>query len=138
MAGNPAWADYNVAVDARFLSDAPAVLMGRIDSADNFQDDKALGPSGYALRVNPNGHWELLSTTLNKPVKQIIGGAVNLNQTKWHRLELRFRGKNIKALLDGELLVSTADDAHAHGMIAVGTEWNRIQFDNLAVTKPKD
>jgi hypothetical protein len=51
-------------------------------------------------------------------------------------LELSFRGTRIAASLDGRQFASVDDPAHAHGMIALGTEWNRIQFDNLRVTGP--
>jgi len=37
------------------------------------------------------------------------------------------------ASLDGRQIASVEDPAHAHGMIALGTEWGRIQFDDLQV-----
>ena len=40
-----------------------------------------------------------------------------------------------QASLDGAQLTSAEDNAHTHGMIALGTEWDRIQFDNLRVTQ---
>ncbi len=135
LAGDANWTDLSVAADVRFLSAAPATIMGRIDSADNFQDGKALLPSGYILRVQPNGAWELLSQSFNVPVVTLSFGSVNLDRGKWHHLELRFRGKQISASLDGAQLTSVEDTAHTHGMIALGTEWDRIQFDNLRVTQ---
>lgn len=135
LAGDASWTDYSVAADARFLSAAPATIMGRIDSADNFQDDKALWPSGYILRVKPNGEWDLLSESFNKPVVTLGSGSVKLDGSSWHHLELRFRGKQIVASLDGAQLTSVEDIAHTHGMIALGTGWDRIQFDSLRVTQ---
>jgi len=57
-----------------------------------------------------------------------------LDRNKWHHLELRFRGRQIMASVDGVPLASILDSGHTHGMIALGTEWDRIQFDNLSVT----
>ncbi len=134
LAGDASWRDYSVAADVRFLSAAPATIMGRIDSADNFQDDKALWPSGYILRVKPNGAWELLSESFSKPALTLGSESVKLDRDSWHHLELRFRGKQIIALFDGVQLTSVANAIHSHGMIALGTAWDRIQFDNLRVT----
>jgi hypothetical protein len=134
LAGDVKWADYGVAADVRFLSAAPAVLIGRIDSADNFQDDKALWPSGYILCVKPGGAWELLSQIFGKPVVRLGSGSIKLDNGSWHHVELRFMGKQVTASLDGAKLIEVEDVTHTHGMFALGTEWNRIQFDNLRVT----
>lgn len=134
LAGDAGWTDYRVAADVRFLSSAPAAVMGRIDSADVFQDGDARWPSGYVLRLKPDGGWELLSAEFKKPVVPLASGSVTLNRNQWHRLELRFHGTRIEASLDGAPLTSVENSAHTHGMFALGTEWNRIQFDNLQVT----
>jgi hypothetical protein len=107
--------------------------MGRIDSSDVFRDGKARWPSGYVLRLKPDGGWELLSAQYKKPVAMLASGTVHIDRERWHRLELRFKGKTIDATLDGAALTSVEDDTHSHGMIALGTEWNLIQFDNLRV-----
>jgi len=134
LAGDSNWTDYSVAADVHFLSGALATIAGRIDSANVFEDDKARWPSGYVLRLKPDGAWELLSTGYNKPVLNLASGSTALDRNQWHHLELRFRGQQIVASLDGVPLVSIVDSAHTHGMIALGSEWARIQFDNLRVT----
>jgi O-glycosyl hydrolase len=134
LAGNAEWKDYTVAADVRFLTAAPAAIMGRIDSADVFKDYKALWPSGYVLRLKPDGAWELLSAEFKKPVVTLASGSVALDRSKWHRLELRFHGGQIVAVLDGKPLATVENSTHTHGMFALGTEWDRIQFDNLGVT----
>jgi hypothetical protein len=91
-------------------------------------------PGGYVLRLKPNGEWELLSAEFKKPVVALASGSVAIDRGKWHRLELRFHGGRIVAMLDGAALATVENSAHTHGMFALGTEWNRIQFDNLAVT----
>jgi hypothetical protein len=134
LAGDAGWTDYTVAADVRFLTAAPAALMGRIDSADVFQDGRARWPSGYVLRLMPGGAWELLSAQFKKPVVTLASGAATIDRNQWQHLELRFNGKRIEALLNGAPLASVENTAHTHGMFALGTEWDRIQFDNLRVT----
>jgi len=134
LAGDEGWTDYRVVVDVRFLSQAPAVVMGRIDSSDVFKDEKLRLPSGYGLRVKPNGAWEVLSVQYKKPTVTIASGSTAIDHNQWHRLELSFRGKQIAASLDGKLLTTVESSAHSHGMFALATEWDHIQFDNLSVT----
>jgi hypothetical protein len=134
LAGDAGWTDYTVAADVRFLTAAPAALMGRIDSADVFQDGRARWPSGYVLRLMPDGAWELLSAQFKKPVVTLASGSATIDRNQWQHLELRFNGKRIEALLNGAPLASVENTAHTHGMFALGTEWDRIQFDNLRVT----
>jgi galactosylceramidase len=133
LAGSDAWTDYRVSADVRFLSPAPALVMGRIDSSDVFRDEKARWPSGYILRVNPDGAWELLSAEYKRPLVTLASGLVALDRNQWHRLELSFRGTQIAASLDGKPLCTAENAAHAHGMFALGTEWGHVQFDNLHV-----
>lgn len=134
MAGDAAWKDYNVAADIRFLSDAPAVLIGRIDSADVFQDGKAQWPSGYVLSIQPDGEWQLASAEFKKAVSVLETGSTHIDPSAWHHAELRFRGKQIEARIDGQVLTSVEDSAHGHGMFGLGTTWDHTQFDNLTVS----
>ena len=53
----------------------------------------------------------------------------------WRKLELSFLGRQIEARLDGHVVAMVQDDAHTHGMMGVGTGWNRAQFNELAVTR---
>lgn len=133
LAGDAEWKDYTVAADVRFLTAASATIMGRIDSADVFKDYQARLPSGYVLRLKPDGAWELLSAEFKKPVVTLASGSVALDRGNWHRLELRFHGGQIVAALDGSSLATVENSVHTHGMFALGTGWDRIQFDNLTL-----
>jgi hypothetical protein len=135
LAGDSGWTDYSVAADVRFLTSSPAAIMGRIDTADVFQDGNARWPSGYILRVMPDGAWELLSAEFKKPPVPLASGRTNIDPAQWHHLELRFLGKQIVASMDGTPLTAIENSAHSHGMFALGTEWNHVQFDNLRVTQ---
>jgi hypothetical protein len=134
LAGDAAWTDYSVAADVRFLSSSPATIMGRIDSADVFEDGSAHWPSGYVLRLDPSGSWYLLSSRFKMPVATLASGTTALESAQWHRIELSFAGDSIEASVDGRQIASVRDATHSHGMIALGTEWNHTQFDNLQVT----
>jgi O-glycosyl hydrolase len=133
LAGDATWTDYSVAADVHFQSSASATIMGRIDSADVFQDGSAHWPSGYVLRLEPGGCWRLLSSRFKMPVATLASGTTALEMAQWHQVELRFEGDTIGAYLDGRQLASVRDTSHSHGMIALGTEWNHTQFDNLRV-----
>jgi hypothetical protein len=133
LAGDAAWTDYTIAADVRFLSSAPASIAGRIDSADVFQDAKAHWPSGYMLLVHPDGAWQLISTQFKKQPVVLAKGTAAFDRDRWHHVELSFSGTNISASLDGAALMNVSDSTHTHGMFALGTEWDRIQFDNLQV-----
>ena len=134
MAGDSEWTDYSIAADVRFLSTAPAVLIGRIDSANVFQDGKAHWPSGYVFSLSPNGAWQLASAHFKQASDVLASGSTQIDASKWHHLELRFHAKQIEARLDGVSLTTIDDAAHTHGMFAVGSEWNHTQFDNLVVS----
>ena len=108
--------------------------MGRIDSGDVFQDDKVIYPSGYILGVQADGAWKLISTAYKKPPVSLANGSLKLS-AGWHHFALTFSGAKITATLDGTQLASVNDSSHTHGMFALGTGWNKAQFDNLAVTK---
>jgi hypothetical protein len=135
LAGDVAWTDYTVAADFTLKDSGAVTLMGRIDSADVFQDDKVVYPSGYILSVHTDGTWKLVSAAYKKPTVTLASGKAAILPGEWHRFALTFRGNVISASLDGKQLAIVGDDSHAHGMVALGTGWNKAQFDKLAVTQ---
>ena len=135
LAGDAKWTDYAERVDFRVAQGGVATLIGRIDSADVFADQKALYPSGYVLRVQADGKWTLLATAYKKPEKQLASGSVSLDAARWHKMELSFRGSAIHAAIDNKTVADAQDQMHAHGMIGIGSGWDHTAFDNLAITK---
>jgi hypothetical protein len=133
LMGNAEWADYSVGVDVQLPAKGTAMLMGRIDSADTFVEEKAKGPSGYVLSLEPDGAWRLTATVFNKPEIVLAKGAATVRPLSWHHLELSFAGRKIVAALDGQRLAEAQDTAHTHGMVALGSSWDQISFDNLRV-----
>jgi hypothetical protein len=133
LAGDVTWTDYRVAADILLSGHGPVTLMGRIDSADVFQDQKAIWPSGYVLSIEPNGKWILSASAFKIARRELASGSVKLSTGKWHHAELAFKADQISVSLDGKTLATTTDTSHPRGMFAVGTGWNRAQFDNLSV-----
>jgi len=133
IAGDALWEDYDVSVDVQIPRFSSAMLMGRIDSADVFKDSAATYPSGYVLKVGADGHWELLSSRYKQPTLTLATGVLGDLSPGWHQLALKFDGRTITAYLDSSQLSSMGDDSHARGMVALGSDWTPVQFDNLAV-----
>ncbi len=135
LAGDAEWSDYRVEADARFLDPGPVTLMGRIDSADVFQDAKAIWPSGYILSVFSSGRWTLCTTAYKKPTVTLAEGQARVAPDQWHHLAIQFHGDGIEAAIDGHVVASVRDGTHGRGMFAVGSGWQRAQFDNLAAQR---
>lgn len=134
LAGDAAWTDYKIDADVRIDGRGSAMVIGRIDSADVFRNGEARLPSGYSFRVHSDGVWELLSSTYREVTRTLAQGQVGPAAGRWHHLELRFSGSEITASLDEKILATVQDSSHTHGMFGMGSEWNRAQFDDLAVT----
>ena len=133
MAGAVEWTDYALGADVLLDAANEATLMGRVDSADVFQDGNMLWPSAYILRLGKNGDWTLLSAKYKTAPRTLASGTVTLDAGKWHHLQLQFKSDHIQASLDNQPLTAVQDLSHTHGMIAIGTDWSRAQFDNLSV-----
>lgn len=131
--GSADWSDYEVSTDAMLEEPGTVTLVGRIDSADWFQDGKARWPSGYVLTVQQDGSWELDSSKFKTPTVKLASGKVPFSLKTWHHLALAFRGSTIEASIDGARVASLSDVTHKTGMAGVGTGWNLAQFDNFAV-----
>ena len=134
ITGNIDWKDYTTAADVRLPRYGAATLMARIDSADVFKDGNALYPSGYVLKVNADGHWELLSTSFNRGAAILASGVTTNLDLGWHHLELKCQGNSIEPFLDSKSLAHVVDLSHTHGMVALGSDWSHVQFDNFLIT----
>lgn len=135
LAGDEQWTNYQVSSDFLLTGTGAVTLLGRIDSANVFKDDKALYPSGYILKLTSGGAWSLLTTSYKNPTRALAHGRFPVEPGRWRHLQLGFHGDSISASLDGKLLATVRDPSHAHGMVGIGTDWNHAQFDNLSVTK---
>lgn len=137
LAGDVKWTNYSVSVDVLIPAQGAATVQGRVDTADLFKDKEAIYPSGYVFRVETSGAWSLLSTQLQHPTVILAQGTAHLS-ANWHRLGLQFRGNQITAILDGHDMTSVQDASHSAGMIAIGSNWTAVEFDNLQVSNLTD
>ncbi|WP_165876777.1 galactosylceramidase [Acidipila rosea] len=135
LAGDIGWTDYRVTADVHLQGRGTAMLLGRIDSADVFADQKAKLPSGYVLRLDSTGRWSLLSSAYKQPTLLLAHGTLDRAPAAWLHLALAFHGTQISAYLNNKLLASATDSSHAHGMFGIGTSWDRVQFDNVGVSR---
>jgi hypothetical protein len=133
LAGDAAWHDYTVSVDVLVPPGAMATLFGRIDSANVFADPKMPYPSGYGLILKSGGAWQLISTAYKRDQILLASGEISQEGEQWHRLQLGFDKALIDVTIDGHRLARVAGSSHDHGMFSVGSDWSRVQFDNLAV-----
>jgi hypothetical protein len=135
LAGDVNWTDYREHTDFHLAANGVATLIGRIDSADVFADQKARYPSGYVLRIQKDGHWALIATVYKKPEKQLAAGTVALDTASWHIMELTFRGSAIHAVIDGNAVADLEDHTHRRGMVGIGSGWDHTAFDNIGVER---
>lgn len=133
LAGDLKWRDYAVDVDVQIPRFGVATVMGRIESADVFQDSAALNPSGYVLTLSSDGKWQILATAYKKADKVLAFGDAGDLSTGWHHARLSFRESTITAELDHQVLKTIKDTEHPTGMMALGSTWSKVQFANLAV-----
>jgi hypothetical protein len=133
MLGDSRWTDYEVSSDVMLAGAGDVTLLGRIDSADFFKDGHARWPSAYILVVHQDGGWRLLSAEYKRPTTTLASGKVPFSLNTWHHLLLDFKGSHIRALIDRSQVASVTDMTHTHGMAAIGSGWNRAEFDNFMV-----
>jgi hypothetical protein len=110
-----------------------ASVLGRIESGDVFQGNKARWPSGYILTVNNAGEWELNSAKYKSDTIKLAAGKIAFDTAKWHTISLMFKGTTIQAVVDGTALATVTDSSHSHGMAGLGSGWNEVQIDNFSV-----
>jgi glycosyl hydrolase family 59/glycosyl hydrolase family 59 (putative galactocerebrosidase) len=133
LLGSTDWSDYTLSADALLGETGDVTLIGRIDDADVFKDDKAPFPAGYVLELKRDGQWELLNTKYKAPTAKLAFGKVRIPLGAWHHLELHFKGTSIQALIDGASVANVSDETHRAGMVGLGSGWNAAQFDNFKV-----
>ncbi|MDE3178891.1 MAG: galactosylceramidase [Acidobacteriota bacterium] len=133
MLGNTSWKDYEVSSDVMLAGSGDVTLLGRIDSANFFADHHAHWPSAYILLINQTGAWKLLSAGYKRPTVTLASGRTSFSLNTWRHLALKFNGSNIRAMIDGAQVANVQDTTHKSGMAAIGSGWNKAEFDNFAV-----
>jgi O-glycosyl hydrolase len=142
--GSQTWTDYEVSVDVLMEEVGSVTLWGHLDHLLPCLEEKQSCwgilrvPDGYSLTVDSDGGW-LMNNSSDKGarVTRIKSGYVPGWQPKtWHNLKMAFGGSALSVLIDGKPVMTNFLESgrnHAHGMVALGTEWNKVQFDNFCV-----
>jgi hypothetical protein len=133
--GDSAWSDYSVSVDAMLLAPGDVTVLGRIDSANVFRNHKAQYPSGYVLKIQNDGNWELLSTGYKVAAVKLAAGRVPFPVRSWHQLKLSFQAAHVEVSIDGKNVARVDDADHRSGKAGIGSGWNLAEFDNFAVLR---
>jgi hypothetical protein len=88
--------------------------------------------------VDSDGWW-ILRSSYDKGAhsKEIKEGYVPGWEPKtWHHLKMSFHGPAFSIFIDGKPVVENFVESvkpHAYGMVAFGTAWNKVQFDNFCL-----
>ena len=122
--GSVAWDDYRVASAVRIERSGSVSLFGRVASVPQ----GAKEPLGYRFRVEHTGNWELRTAS-----KTLGSGKVAFSADTWHTLTLDFKGRTIRATIDGTQVAEVTDSTYAAGLAGVGSGWNRVEFDDFDV-----
>ncbi len=120
LVGDVNWQDFTCSVDV-FIEDGNVELGGRVQGSYL---------KGYRFMLEKNGSWKLVfdNTTLAE------GSIDNFDEEIWHNIKLEFRGKVIKAFVDGEFITKVIHENRT-GYVLLGSSYNLNLFDNLKVTQ---
>ena len=140
LVGDPTWwGDYTASV-SMLPEQAPWVeLLARVDSARG----GAIG--GYALRLSPDGRWQLTDeTALRAPAQHDSGRGIPVDRalvsgrvapsTGWRELALRMTGSRLAVVIDGSVRATLTDRSHTDGQVGLRVGgWAHAQFADLTV-----
>ncbi len=90
----------------------------------------------FSINTTNNGQWQLTaSTALNNPLSY---GNVSVMSGTWYRLTLVVLADHSEAYIDGNLVGRcNLNVSSSRGLVAIGSSWNFVQFDNFRVQSPK-
>ena len=127
--GDPLWwGDYKVSVDALLEQAGYVELLGRVEGQQH-------NVAGNHLQVSNTGAWRLFSEDETGSERTLASGqAPEFGIGRWHRLGMRFLGREVTAFLDGKPLASVYDESHTTGQVGLRVAaWQNAQFDNLEI-----
>ena len=132
--GNAAWTDYQVTSDVRLAETGSVAVMGRVGPTAYDRKEEPLWPSAYVLVAYSDGRWELNADGSHAPAAHLAAGKAPFTKN-WHTLALKFRGTNIQASIDGQVVADLNDGTYSAGMAGIGCGWHQAQFDNFRIDR---
>lgn len=121
--GDAQWVDYDAEVKVYFPEGTAndAALAFRVMDERNW----------YQLRVKA-GQAQIVSLINGVLATQAQAPATVLDQ-HWHKLRVEVRGKQVRAYLDGTLLMTFTDLALPRGQLALMQDGTRVRYDDLRI-----
>jgi hypothetical protein len=131
VAGDAAWTDYVVSVDAYDLYTGNFGVVAR-RQGDSFYRYQTIADS------LPDGPKHVLEKVVNGvPTQLAVLDAPGYTQRQWHNVALSVQGSTIRAYLDGQLILEASDAELSSGQGGLYTRpLAGILFDNAAITRP--
>lgn len=124
--GDIEWKDYRVSVDYLLPEQGVVKLFGRAQGFD--WGDRPY--TGYSFEVDQAGNWALRAGE-----KTLASGKAAAESRAWHHLSLLIKGQQLTAWLDAGQLAMIQDHTLTHGLVALGTGWNRALFGGLRIDR---
>jgi galactosylceramidase len=120
--GDTAWSNISISADVYLGDKGEARIVSRIMNIAGFSD-------GYALILYHNGYWELIQGGQNT----LGSGKIDIGSKKWHNLKLSCIDDTINCHINNRKVKSIRDDRFKRGMVAFGTNWENVRFDNVEI-----
>jgi galactosylceramidase len=139
--GDANWADYEVSADLLLEDGGWAGVMGRVCNTGNGWEGN---PDGYYARLYGDGGCALYLASQkikgSRDRQLAVGQAGNWQPDRWHNLKLRFEGRTITVLVDGEAVLTAEDTEYPRGMAGLicggeGRARNTALYDNLLINR---
>jgi hypothetical protein len=123
--GDSTWNDYQITVDFSITENTgQATLAGRVTKTAR----SVLPPEGYRFKIASSGIWQLFAGE-----KIIARGRSSFLPFEWQQITLRLKEDDITVRLADKELVKIKDHTYSHGMVAIGSGFNYVEFDNFAI-----
>jgi hypothetical protein len=132
IVGSSTWANYTVSARVLFTASGGTVsLIGRFGSLGG---DAALF-TGYEFDLQANGQWKITrNSNVAAPAVLAKGSVPKLAQGTWHPISFELDGSKLSARIDGTTVGRATSTRWTKGLAGIGSSWNLVQFDQLAVS----
>ncbi|MBQ3729642.1 MAG: hypothetical protein II903_09090 [Spirochaetales bacterium] len=95
----------------------------------NFSPTGNVPAECYNIRLFHDGRWQLRSAALVLQSGMLSSFTLNT----WHSLQLCCRDNVIQVYYDNQLLTETTDSEYPSGHVVIGSGYNIVRYDNLAI-----
>ena len=120
--GDTSWTDVTISTDVQIPEEGFASVAARVGLTGTY-------PRGYSLKLYDSGNWELIQGS-----QRILGsGRIDMTTQAWHNIALSCEGETITATINGKEVKSVKDKYFKKGMVAIGSNWEEVRFDNLEI-----